>query len=88
MTAPYRNMKEFKIIDLFEFPVENVFSPKNQHLIKEIEQKASSNFEAIEMLMDAGITTPSDYYKLDDWFWTQSKAKIHQILNRRKATII
>lgn len=77
-----------KIIDLFEFPVESISSPQNQHLIKEIEQKASSNFEAIEMLMDAGITTPSDYYNLDDWFWTLPKSRIKQILNRRKATIV
>lgn len=77
-----------KIIDLFEFPVENILSPGNQDLIKEIEQKASNNFEAIEMLMDAGITNPSDYYKLDDWFWTLPKSRIKQILNNRKATII
>lgn len=77
-----------KIIDLFEFPPKNLFLPTNQYQIKEIEQKASSNFEAIEMLMDAGITTPSDYYNLDDWFWTLPKSRIKQIINRRKATII
>lgn len=77
-----------KIIDLFEFPVGSILSPGNQHLIKEIEQKANTNFEAIEMLMDAGITSPSDYYNLDDWFWTLPKSRIKQILNRRKATII
>lgn len=76
------------VIDLFEFPPKSLLSPQNQYRIKEIEQGAKSKHEAIEMLMDAGITIPSDYYNLDDWFWTQSKAKIKQILNQRKATII
>lgn len=76
------------VIDLFEFPPKSLSSPQNQYKIKEIEQKAKSKHEAVEMLMDENIANPSDYYNLDDWFWTQSKAKIKQILNQRKATII
>lgn len=77
-----------KIIDLFEFPPESLSLPQNQRTIKDIEIMAKSRLDAVEMLMDSGITTPEDYYNLDDWFWTQPKTRIKQILLTRKATII